>query len=73
MQVDVRTAVLEDAVLLPVRLATEQHVACSLEVRHVRGLVGRIGDEQQDVQDGLGHEPRDRRRADVLHGQRAIT
>ena len=47
-----------------------EDVARGLERRHVRGLVGRVGHDEHDVDDRLCGEPGDGRRARVLDAQR---
>jgi hypothetical protein len=70
-RVDVRVRALEHAVLEPLRLADAQDVARRFEGRDVRLLVGRVGDDEDDVDDRLRGDARHRGRADVLDPQRA--
>src|ERR1700730_13642727 len=48
MQVDVRIWSIEQAMLVPVRLADAQHIAGSFQGRDVGLLVRRLGDAEQD-------------------------
>ena len=66
VHVDVGVGPLEQAVLEPVGLPDPQAVAGGLQLRHVRGLVGRVRHLERDVDDRLGGQARHRRRADVL-------
>ena len=63
---EVRRPPLEEPVLVPVRLAYVERVAGCLERRCVAVLVRGVRHGQQEVEQGLGGEPRHRRRADVL-------
>ena len=73
VHVGVRVVVLEDAVLLELRLTDRQHQAGRLEVAQPGVLVGRVGDGQVDVDDGLGPEPAHGRRADGGDREHAVT
>ena len=71
VQVDVFGRRAQHAVLVPRRLADAQLVAGRLERRDVGGLVGRVDDDEEDVDDRLGGEAGDGRRADVFEQELA--
>ena len=72
MEVDVLTRSIKQPVLEPVRLANPQHVPGALEISNVGRLVGGVRHLENDVDDRLGDESKHRRRADVLHADRAL-
>ena len=59
--------------LEPVRLADTKDVARRLQRRHVGVLVGRVGDDEVDVDERLRREAGHRCRADVLEQQHLVT
>jgi hypothetical protein len=61
----------ELAVLLPPGLPDPQHVPRRLESRDVGGLVGRVGDHGDDVDDRLRRQAGHRRRPRVFEAQDA--
>jgi hypothetical protein len=63
MQVDIRVWPCQHAVLVPAGVPGHQPVALELQVGNVRGLLGRVGDNKEDVEDRLRREPRDRCRS----------
>lgn len=65
VQVD-RLIRLTDAQAAMLRLPNSQVVAGGFEIRQIGGLVVRVVDADDDVDDRLGGEPRDRCRADLL-------
>src|SRR5262249_10983402 len=54
VEVDVRVRPLEHSVLVPVSLSNVKSVPSRGEYRFVRRFVRRIGDDENDVNDGLG-------------------
>ncbi len=73
VQVHGRILSSQQPVLVPVRLAHAQDVADSLQLGHVRTLVGGVGDNEVDVDQRLRREPGHRGRADVVELQDRIT
>ena len=63
---------LEEAMLEPIRFADRQQVTLGFEGGHVRPLVARVGDLQDDVDDRFGGQPGDRRRAGVRDANDAL-
>ena len=57
MQVDIRVWPCQHAVLVPAGVPGHQPVALELQVGNVRGLLGRVGDNKEDVDDRLRREP----------------
>jgi hypothetical protein len=64
---------LEQTVLVPLWLPDSQHESRRLKGWNIGGLVCGVGNHEQDVDDGLGREPRHRRRSNVLDAERALT
>ena len=73
VQVGARGLVGEGAVLVPVTFAQDEREALCLERCAVRGLVGRVGDRQVEVDDRLGREPGHSRRSHVLQVEHLVT
>ncbi len=66
VEVDVRIRAAEEAMLVPVGFSDAEHIAGGLERRHVRRLVARIGDGEDDVDPAAWRRaaaPRSSRRA----------
>ena len=73
VQVDVRVRAFEDAMLVPLRLADHDAVAGRLQVRHVRGLVARVGHLENDVDDRFRVKAGYRRRPNVVDAYGGLT
>ena len=58
--------------LEPVGLPDPQDVTRGLQRRNVRGLVGRVGHLEHDVDERLRGQARHRRRADVLDSDHPV-
>src|SRR5262245_19119431 len=63
----------EHPVFVELRLTHTQHVTCGLERWQVRVFVGRVADNEQDVDDLFRCETRNGGRADVFDTQRPLT
>lgn len=70
MNIRVRRLAPEEAVSVKSRLPEVQREAGRLERRHVRGLVGGVGDLEVDVDHGPGRETRDAGGPDVVDAER---
>ena len=73
VEMDVAGRSPQHSVLVPVRLADPDRVPERLEIGHVGRLVGGVRHRQADVDDGLGCETDDGRRADVLDHERPVS
>ena len=72
MQVHGRLLSAQQPVLVPVGLPDPEDVPDRLELRHVRALVGRVGDDEVDVDPRFRSETGDGRRADVIQLQNGV-
>jgi hypothetical protein len=72
VDVHVRVGALEQAMLVPVGLADAEDIARGFEVGDVRALVGRVGNDEHDVDQRLGRKPRHRSRSDVLDANQLV-
>jgi hypothetical protein len=73
VEIDIGVGPLEQPMLMPIGLANVEHIAGGFHRGHVLGLIGRIGDGENQIDDRLGGESRDRSRADMLERQDART